>query len=104
MIFLVVFIYLLVTILLTLIGKQSEVLKIFLISLLLTPFVAGVYLLFRKRNYTKIQYYYCSECEYIFPQKMKHCPICEENHIIVKLKKYKSPYKIAEKIQNTSFS
>ncbi len=104
MIFLAVFIYLLTTILLTFIGvvKQNEFLKIFLISLLLTPFVAGAYIFFRKKNYVKIQYYYCSACKYIFPLKMKHCPICEEEDAKVKLLKYKSPYKIAEQIHYTS--
>lgn len=106
MILLVVLIYLIVTILLTLIGigKQNEGLKIFLISLLLTPLVAGGYMLFRKKNYKKIQFYYCPKCDYIFPVKIKHCPICEEKGHKVKLVKYKSPFKVSEKIQTTSFA
>ena len=106
MVLLVVLIYLLVTILLTLIGigRQNEGLKIFLISLLLTPLVAGGYMLFRKKNYRKIQFYYCSECEYIFPIRLKHCPICEEKGSKVRLEKYKSPYTVSDKIQPTSFA
>lgn len=106
MFFLAIIIYLFVTILLTIVGfvKQDEVLKIFLISLLLTPIVAGVYMLFKKKNYTNIRYYNCSECNYIFPEKAKHCPICEENGYAVKLKKYKSPYEIAKNISNVNYS
>jgi hypothetical protein len=106
MVFLVVVIYLVVTILLTLvgIGRQHEGLKIFLISLLLTPIVAGGYMIFRKRNYKKIKFYYCSECDYIFPLRIKHCPICEEKGIKSKLIKYKSPFKVSEKIRISSFA
>lgn len=106
MVFLVVIIYLVVTILLTLvgIGRQHEGLKIFLISLLLTPIVAGGYMIFRKKNYKKVQFYYCAECEYIFPLRIKHCPICEEKGIKQKLQKYKSPYKVSEKIRHASFA
>jgi hypothetical protein len=106
MVYLVVFIYLIVTVLLTLIGigRQNEGLKIFLISLLLTPLVAGGYMLFRKKNYKRIQFYHCSQCEYIFPTRIKYCPICEEKGHRVKLEKYKSPYKVTEEIQTTSFA
>jgi hypothetical protein len=105
MVFLVVFIYLLVTILLTLIGigRQNEGLKIFLISLLLTPLVAGGYMLFRRKNYKKIKFYRCSRCDYIFPTKIKYCPICEEKGYRIKLERYKSPFKVAEEIQISSF-
>jgi hypothetical protein len=106
MVFLVVIVYLVVTILLTLIGigKQHEGLKIFLISLLLTPIVAGGYMIFRKKNYKKIQFYYCSQCDYIFPIKIKHCPMCEEKGIKQKLVRYKSPFKVSEKIRISSFA
>lgn len=106
MVILVVLIYLIVTVLLTLIGigRQNEGLKIFLISLLLTPVAAGVYMLFRKKNYKKIQFYYCSECDYIFPLKIKYCPICDEKGQRVKLVKYKSPFNVSEKIQSTTFA
>ena len=106
MVYLVVIIYLVVTILLTLIGigRQNEGLKIFLISLLLTPIAAGGYMLFRKKNYKKIQFYHCSRCDYIFPTKIKYCPICEEKGHRVKLVRYKSPYPVAEEIQVTNFA
>lgn len=106
MVILVVLLYIVVTILLTLvgIGRQHEGLKIFLISLLLTPIVAGGYMIFRKKNYKKIQFYYCPECDYIFPIRIKHCPICEEKGQKVKLSRYRSPYKLSEKVHVASFA
>jgi len=105
MVYLVVLIYLVVTILLTLIGigRQNEGLKIFLISLLLTPIAAGGYMLFRKKNYKKIVFFQCPKCDYIFPTKIKHCPICEEKGQRIKLEKYKSPYPVVEEIQVSNF-
>lgn len=106
MVYLVVIIYLVVTVLLTMIGigRQHEGLKIFLISLLLTPIVAGGYMMFRKKNYKKIQFYHCSNCDYIFPTRIKYCPICEEKGIRVKLDRYRSPYPVAQKIQLSNFA
>jgi hypothetical protein len=106
MVYLVVIIYLAVTILLTLIGigRQNEGLKIFLISLLLTPIAAGGYMLFRKKKYKRIQFYRCPECKYIFPTKIKHCPICEEKGSRVKLERYHTPYKVAGEIQKSHFA
>lgn len=106
MVFLVVIIYLAVTVLLTLIGigKQNEGLKIFLISLLLTPIVAGGYMILRKKNYHPISFYQCGECKYIFPIKIKHCPICEEKGVKSKLLKYRSPYKISERVRISTFA
>lgn len=105
MIYLVVLIYVLVSVLITLsgIGKQNEILKILLISLLLTPISGGIYILFKKKNYKRVLYYYCSDCDYIFPVKMKYCPICKEKGVKIKLSKYKSPYTFSKKIQHTSF-
>lgn len=49
-------------------------------------------------------FYYCKECDYIFPTKIKDCPICEENNIKSRLLKYESPYKFSEKIAVTDLN
>lgn len=68
--------------------------KIFVLSIIFTPFY-GMYLLSKeKRISSKVRYYYCKECDYIYPVKMKHCPICEEKGEKVKLVKYENPYKL----------
>ena len=90
----VIVIYLVVTFILTIAGidNKSEGIKIFIISLLLTPLVGLIMLAKQRKKATSIHYYYCKECDYIFPVKMRHCPICYENNKKVKLVKYQSPY------------
>ena len=98
--------YLLITFILTIVGleKNSEGLKVFLLSLVLTPIFGLVYLLKEKRKAGNIKYYYCSECDYVYPLKMKYCPICEEKGKKVKLVKYESPYKLSEVYTNLSLA
>jgi hypothetical protein len=102
MIILFISIYLVISFLLTAIGieKQSEGFKIFLISILLTPIVGLIFMLKEKRSSSKITYTYCPECDYIFPVKMSHCPICAEQHKKIRLTKYVSPYKSTKLIRN----
>ncbi len=99
------FIYITVNVVLSVIGvdRQQEILKLFLISLLLTPVACIGYLLLRKRNLTHVHFYYCNECDYVFPAKIKHCPICEENGKKVKLIPYNSPYNFSDKITMITF-
>ena len=67
--------------------------------------IAGLYYLIRrKKNYSKMVYYHCSHCDYVFPLKMKNCPICEENGYKVKLTKYESPHEIGLKIPVVDFA
>lgn len=75
-------VYLIITFLLTAFGfeKQNERIKIFIISILLTPIAGFIYMMRDKTRVSKISYYYCHECDYIFPVKMSHCPICAEQH------------------------
>jgi len=93
-------IYLFITFILTVLGieKQSEGLKIFLISLLLTPLVGVVYIYGKKPKSSKINYYHCHDCDYIYPVKMTNCPICLENGVKIKLQKYQSPYNVTKEI------
>ncbi len=90
----VIVIYLVVTFILTIAGidSRSEGVKIFIISLLLTPLAGFIVLLKQRKKATTINYYHCRECDYIFPVKMHHCPICFENNKKVRLVKYQSPY------------
>ncbi len=105
MILLFSFIYITLSVILSVLGvqRQEEILKLFLISFLLTPLIGIGYLLFRKKNLTRVHFYYCHECDYIFPAKMKHCPICEEKGKKVKLIPYHSPYRISDKITMITF-
>jgi len=105
MILIAVSIYLIVTFFLTLFGieKQNEGLKIFILSLLLTPVVGFFYIMNKKKNTGRIHYSYCCECDYIFPVKMKNCPCCAEEGRKVKLERYVSPYNIGDKIQMANF-
>ncbi len=98
--------YLLVTFFLTIIKleKNSEGLKFFILSLILTPLFGFVYLLKNRRKAQKISYYYCKECNYVYPVKMKHCPICLEKNKKVKLVKYESPNKLSEVYTNLSLA
>lgn len=104
MLLVVITVYVIVTFVLTLLGieKQAEGIKIFLISFFLTPLVGMAYLYSQKNKASKIRYYYCSRCDYIYPVKMSDCPVCEEEGVKVKLSKYKSPYKVASKIGELS--
>jgi len=106
MVLIIISLYLIISFLLTLFSlqKENEGLKIFLISLLLTPVTGLIYIIFKKKSYKKVHFYYCPECDYVFPVKMKYCPICEEHGKRVKLFKYNSPYKISDKIIITNFS
>lgn len=98
--------YVTLTIVLTLFGieRQNQGLRVFFISLLLTPLVGIVYMLFTRKNHSKMHFYYCHECEYIFPEKIKNCPICEEIGIKSRLTKYESPFKLADNVINTNLN
>lgn len=106
MILIAVSIYLIVTFVLTFFGieKQSEGLKIFIISLLLTPIVGFFYILNKKKITGRIHFSYCGECDYIYPVKMKHCPCCAEEGRKVRLERYVSPYNLTNKIQIADFA
>ncbi len=105
MILLGVSVYLIVTFFLTFVGieRQNEGLKIFIISLLLTPIAGLFYMITKKKNYTRINYYYCDQCDYIFPVKMKICPCCKEEGKKVRLIRYQSPYRFTDKIEVAEF-
>ncbi len=100
MIITIVAVYLVFTFLFMVFGidKHMAGIQVFLISLFLTPLVGLFYIYIKKNKSKKIRYYYCSECDYIYPIKMNNCPICIENGIKIKLKKYQSPYKVADKL------
>ena len=100
MILFIVAIYLIITFLLTAFGveKQNEGLKIFVISILLTPIAGLIYMMREKRRASKISYFYCHECDYIFPVKMSHCPICAEQNKKIRLTKYVSPNDVTHEI------
>ncbi|MDP2724514.1 MAG: hypothetical protein Q8O72_17400 [Bacteroidales bacterium] len=99
-------IYLLVTFILTLMGidGKSEGVRIFLLSLFLTPIVGMLFMMKERRKATPVHYYYCHECDYIFPVKMYHCPMCQENGKKVRLTKYVSPHKITNQIGQLKLS
>lgn len=100
MIVFIIAIYLIITFLLTAFGfeRQNEGIKIFIISVLLTPIAGLIYVMREKRRVSKISYYYCHECDYIFPVKMSHCPICAEQHKKIRLTRYVSPNDVTNKI------
>jgi hypothetical protein len=102
MILFIVAIYLIITFLLTAIGieKQSEGLKIFIISFLLTPLAGLIFMLRQRRRASRISYFYCNECDYIFPVKMSHCPICAEQHKKIRLTRYVSPNDVTKNIKS----
>jgi len=93
-------IYLLITFILTLMGidSKTEGVKVFIISLLLTPLAGIIFMLKQRRKASSVRYYYCPECDYIFPVKMSHCPMCEEAGRKVKLTKYQSPHEVTRHI------
>ena len=100
MTFVAVIVYLALTFMLTVMGieKQMIGIQVFLVGLLLTPLGAIFYIYFNKKSGSKVSYYKCHECDYIFPVKMSDCPICLEKGVKVKLTKYQSPYKVADMI------
>jgi len=97
--------YIIFNVILSIVGtdNQQHLLKIFLIGLFLTPFATVAFLLFRKRNAKRIHFYYCHECDYVFPVKMKHCPICEEQGKKIRLIPYRSPYNLTNQIKTFNF-
>ncbi len=100
----IISVYLVLTFLLTVMGieKQMVGFQVFLVSLFLTPIVALFYIYSKKNKTSRISYFYCSECNYIYPIKMTDCPICAEKGVKVKLKKYTSPYKVADVVGELS--
>lgn len=77
----------------------EEGLKFILLSIFLTP----IYTLLvnsKRKKASKINYYYCQECGYIFPVKLKHCPLCEESGVKIKLIEYENPYNLKSYYQN----
>ncbi len=99
-------VYLVITFLLTVIGieRHNEGLKIFLLSLLLTP-IYGIFFLIKGRHKAvKIHYYYCDECQYIYPVRLKHCPVCQEEGKKVKLIKFENPYKLTKLYKQLSLA
>lgn len=94
-------IYVVIVFLLTVLKVESheEGLRFILLSVLLTP----IYTLLvnsKRKKASKINYYYCKECGYIFPVKLKHCPLCEEKGEKIKLIEYESPYNLTSFYQN----
>ncbi len=99
-------IYLVITFILTLFGveNQEEALKTFFLTILFTP-IYGLYVLLKeKRNSSKVDFYYCPHCDYIYPLKLKHCPICEEKGRKVKLIKYENPHNLKVLYKNLSLA
>ena len=106
MLIIAVGIYIFITFLVTIIGIElhGEWLKIFLLSIFLTPLYGLLLLLNGKHKAVRIHYYYCEECEYIYPVKLKHCPICQENGKKVKLIKFENPYKLTKLYKRLSLA
>ncbi len=106
MLIIIIGIYLVITFIITILGIEhsSEGYKIFLISLIFTPLVGLIYVLKERRRATKISYYYCDKCDYVYPVKMKYCPVCLEKSEKVKLVKYESPHKLSEVYTNLSLA
>jgi len=88
-------IYLIITFLLTVfkIESREEGMKFFLLSIVLSPVYAIVVNLKGKKT-SRIDYYYCRDCDNVFPVKLKHCPVCEEHGAKVKLIEYENPYNL----------
>ena len=100
MLLIVIAVYLIITFILTVLGieKQTEGLKIFLISLFFTPIVGLAYLYTKRNKASRVNYFYCHKCDYIYPVKMRDCPICAEEGEKVRLRRYHSPYDLTDKI------
>lgn len=96
MLIIAIAIYLVATFLLTAfkIESQEQGIKIFFLSVIVTPLYALFVYLKNSKKTSRIDYYYCSECDYVFPVKLKHCPICEERGKIIKLRKYENPHNL----------
>jgi hypothetical protein len=89
-------IYLLIVFVLTIIQVEDppSVVRILMLSLVFTP-IYGIYLVMKQRKMTsQMKYYYCQKCDYVYPVKLSHCPICEEKGEKVKLIKYENPHKL----------
>ena len=95
MLIIAIVIYLIITFLLTVfkIESSEEGVKFFFLSIILTPVYALVVNLKNKKT-SRIEYYHCKECGYVFPVKLKHCPVCEEHGAKVKLIEYENPYNL----------
>jgi len=98
-------IYLVITFILTVfkIESHEEGVKFFFLSIILTP-IYSLIVNFKKKNTSRIDYYQCKKCAYIFPVKLVHCPLCEENGVKVKLIKYENPYNLKSLYQNLSLT
>ncbi len=105
MIIIAIAIYLVVTFLLTVIKIESheDRVKLFFLSIILTPVYALVVNLKNKKT-SRMDYYYCKECGYVFPVKLKHCPVCEENGAKVKLIEYENPHNLNSLYQKLSLT
>jgi len=100
-----VVIYVVIVFLLTVfeLKNPEEWMKVIVLSIVLTP-ICTLVIKSRRKNATRISFYYCKECNYIFPMKLKHCPLCEENGVKVKLIEYESPYNLTSLYQNLSLT
>jgi len=99
-------VYLVITFVLTVIGieRHSEGLKIFLLSFFLTP-IFGLLLLIKERHKAvKIHFYYCEECRYVYPVRLKYCPVCREKEKKVKLIKFENPHKLTNLYKRLSLA
>jgi len=99
-------IYLVITFLLTVIGieRHNEGLKILILSIILTPLYGIILLIKERHKAVKISYYYCEECHYIYPVKLKHCPVCRENGKKMKLIKFENPHKLTKLYKQLSLA
>ena len=98
-------VYLIFIFLVTVIGiEHSEGLKIFLLSLILTPFFGLFHLIRHQHKAVKIHYYYCEECRYVFPVRLKYCPVCQEKGEKVKLIKFENPHKLTNLYKQLSLA
>jgi hypothetical protein len=98
-------IYLVITFMLTVfkIESNEEGIKFFILSIILTP-VYAVFVNLKSKKTSKMYYYYCKECGYVYPVKLKHCPVCEETGVKVKLIEYENPYKLESLYQKLPFT
>jgi hypothetical protein len=98
-------IYIVIAFLLTVfeVKNPEEWVKFIFLSIILTP-IYSLIVSSKKKNTSRIDYYQCKECGYIFPMKLTHCPLCEENGVKVKLIKYENPYNLKSLYQNLSLT
>jgi hypothetical protein len=99
-------VYLIITFILTVIGieRHNEGLKILILSVVLTPIYGMILLIKQRHKAMRIHYYYCEECQYIYPVKLKHCPVCQENGKKVKLIKFENPHKLTKLYKQLSLA